>query len=66
MRSGGLLVLLAVAFAGDAAASVADEIKSVRAEINSNSVDRTTKCAYYKAWYADLCTEAERQAILAT
>ena len=42
----------------------AETVEEIRAEIKSNSVSRGTWCAYYKAWYADLCTEAERSAIL--
>ena len=38
----------------------AETVEEIRAEIKSNSVSRGTWCAYYKAWYADLCTEAER------
>ena len=46
------------------AAGVDEEIKAARAEIASNSVNRTTSCRYYMAWYRELCTEAEREAIL--
>ena len=47
------------------AASVADEIKALKDEIKSNSVTRSSKnCRYYMAYYRDLCTEAEREAIL--
>lgn len=42
----------------------ADELKVVRAEIDSNSVDRTHKCQYYKAWYNEQCTKAELDAML--
>ncbi len=60
-----LLVAAAAATASVVdAASVAAQVKAVRAEITSNSVDRTTKCAYYKAWFADLCTKDELKAIL--
>ena len=42
-----------------------DEIKALKAVISSNSVNRLSKsCRYYTAWYRDLCTEAEREAIL--
>ena len=45
--------------------TVADEIKALRDEIKSNSVTRSSKnCRYYMAYYRDLCTEAEREAIL--
>jgi hypothetical protein len=46
------------------AAGAADEIKALRGIIESNSVDRTTKCRYYKAWYAEQCTKAELVAML--
>ena len=48
-------------FAADA---VGKELKAVRAEIDSNSVDRTHKCQYYKAWYNEQCTKAELDAML--
>ena len=48
-------------FAADA---VGKELKAVRAEIDSNSVDRTHKCRYYKAWYNELCTKDELNAML--
>ena len=46
------------------AATVEDEIKALKATIASNSVNRTTKCVYYTAWFADLCTKEEHNAIL--
>ena len=52
-------------FAG--AANVSAQIKAARAEISSNSVVRVPRggvCRYYNAWYADNCTESERDAIL--
>ena len=55
------LMLVAVAVN---AGSVADEIKAVKDEIASNSVNRTVKCALYKAWFVDQCTEAEREALI--
>ncbi len=60
-----LLVAAATAITSVAdAASLAEQIKAVRADIRSNSVDRTTRCAYYKAWFADLCSKEELDAIL--
>ena len=57
-------VMVFAALAADAA-SVADEIKALKAVIASNSVNRLSKeCRYYKAYYRELCTEAEREAIL--
>ncbi len=45
--------------------AVADTLGGIKAEIVSNSVNRTSKgCRYYTAWYRELCTEAEREAIL--
>ena len=60
------VTMLAVASAAlvAGAAGSADEIKTLHAVISSNSVDRTVKCRYYKDWYRNLCTEAEREAIL--
>ena len=59
-----MLVLASAALTADAA-SVADEIKALKAVISSNSVNRLSKeCRYYKAYYRELCTEAEREAIL--
>ncbi len=46
------------------AANAADSVKAARALIASNSVDRTSRCRYYKAWYVEQCTEAERAEIL--
>ena len=45
-------------------ASVGDEVKALRSEIASNSVSRSTRCAYYKAWFVDQCSKAEHEAIL--
>ena len=56
-----------VAFATFAAnaAGVADEIKALQATIASNSVTRTSKGnRYYLAYYRELCTKEEREAIL--
>ena len=50
------------------AASAADEIKRLKETIASNSVCRITeygKGRYVYDWYYNLCTEAEREAILA-
>ena len=57
-----LALALAACYAHDANAAVS--IPELRAEIASNSVDRSVRCRYYTAWYRDLCTEAEREAIL--
>jgi hypothetical protein len=49
------------------AKTAAEEIKELKATIASNSVGRVTdygKDRYVFAWYYDLCTEAEREAIL--
>ena len=56
--------LIAAVPVGGHAKTVAEEIEGLKATIASNSVNRTTRCRYYKAWYLDLCTEAEREAIL--
>ena len=46
-------------------ASAADEIKALQATIASNSVTRTSKGnRYYLAYYRELCTKEEREAIL--
>ena len=45
-------------------AADAANIGAFRAEIESNSVDRTTRCRYYRSWYAEQCTKAEHDAIL--
>ena len=59
-----LAIFVFAALAADAA-SVADEIMALKATIASNSVNRLSKeCRYYMAYYHDLCTEAEREAIL--
>ena len=58
-----LAVFAASAFIADGA-KVSEQVDALKAEIRSNSVDRTTKCAYYKAWFVDQCSEAERRAIL--
>ena len=59
-----VLSLAAIVSLSASAATTADEVKSIRAEIASNSVDRTTKCRWYQAWYIDQCTKEEREAIL--
>ena len=49
------------------AASVADEIKAAKAEIEANLVVRGVRrgqCRYYSAWFIENCTVAEREAIL--
>ena len=46
------------------AAGNADEIKGLKAIIASNSVDRSSRCKYYLEWYVNVCTEAERAAIV--
>ena len=62
---GGVIVALALLCAGRAVADAAgDEIKALCGVIESNSVNRTTKCRYYKAWYSELCTKEELKAIL--
>ena len=53
----------AIALAGRAG-GVDDEIKALQRVINSNSVDRTVDCRWYRAWYIDQCTKEEREAIL--
>ena len=59
--------MVAIVFAAVAvnAADIAEEVKALQAEIASNSVDRSTKCAYYRAWFVDQCSKAEHDAILA-
>ena len=42
-----------VAAACAAAVVNADTVKAARAEIASNSVNRTTECRFYKAWFAE-------------
>ena len=63
MKVGCLALLAALASQTSFAASNADEIKDLKAIIASNSVDRSSYCRYYLAWYIDVCTEAEREAI---
>ena len=49
------------------AKTAAEEIKELRDVIASNSVVRVPRnnvCRYYNAWYVDLCTPEEREAIL--
>ena len=58
------LVVFTLASAGAGAKTAAEEIAEIRAEIKSNSVNRTTSCLYYRAWYRDLCTKEEHAAIL--
>ena len=58
---------VATALAGgvdSAKPNAADEIKALREIIASNSVTRSTRCHYYKAYYRYLCTKEEREAIL--
>ena len=43
--------------------SVADEVAAAKAEIKSNSINRTTSCRYYRAFYAEQCDKAELDAI---
>ena len=66
MKNAYLSMMSLVALASQSAhsATAADEVKSLRAEIASNRVDRTTKCRWYQAWYIDQCTKEEREAIL--
>ena len=45
-------------------AGAVSPVAAFRAEIESNSVDRTTRCRYYRAWYSEQCTKAEHDAIL--
>ena len=60
-----LLAAAVVALAGAAnAANVAGQIKALREEIKSNSVSRTTRCQYYKAWYVGMCTKEELDAMV--
>ena len=61
-----LVVVAVSAFSafGANAADVAELIEAAKAEIKSNSVDRTTRCRYYKAWFVDQCSKAEHDAIL--
>lgn len=56
-------VVAAMAFMA-CAGSVDNEVKALRTVISSNSVNRTVGCRYYKAWFRELCTKAEREAIL--
>ena len=58
-----VLVAASMCAAMSASAGTDDEINALKAEIKSNSVDRTTRCRYYRAWYLDLCSEAEREGI---
>ncbi len=55
----------AAALAGIAHGGESDaDIGRLRAVIASNSVDQTTDCRYYRAWYLDQCTARERKSIL--
>ena len=58
-----LCAVVAVAGAANAA-NVAGQIKALREEIKSNSVSRTTRCQYYKAWYVGMCTKEELDAMV--
>ena len=58
------VVAASICAAMSASAGTDDEINALKAEINSNSVDRTIRCRYYQAWYVNLCSKAEREAIL--
>ena len=53
-----------VAAACVAAVANADTVKAARAEIASNSVNRTTECRYYKAWFAEGLSKEECTAIM--
>ena len=55
-------VFAAAAFA--AVAVNADTVKAARAEIASNSVNRTTECRYYRAWFAEGLSKDECEAIM--
>ena len=63
-RRVGLSFALALVAFATSAGSVDDEVKALRAVISSNSVNRTVGCRYYRAWFRELCTKAEREAIL--
>ena len=61
----GMIATVALLCSGQAGANAAtDEITALRGVIESNSVSRSTKCRYYKAWYVDQCTKEELNAIL--
>ena len=63
----GVVAVFCICGAYFGAAGVADEIRSARAEIASNSVGRIPRrgiCRYYNAWFVDNCTAEERDAIL--
>lgn len=56
---------VAIAVMGADAAGTADEIKALQEAIASNSVTRTTKGnRHYLAYYRELCSKQEREAIL--
>ena len=55
-------VFAAAAFA--AVAVNADTVKAARAEIASNSVNLTTECRYYRAWFAEGLSKEECEAIM--
>lgn len=70
-----IMAMLTAAFAASVATALADaadstkpnasdEIKALREIIASNSVTRSTRCHYYKAYYRYSCTKEEREAIL--
>ena len=64
MRGKHAILAAALTTAAMGLAGTADDIKAAWNEIKSNSVDRTVSCRYYQAWYRELCSEAEREAIL--
>ena len=65
MKRSMLIFALAAAYANCAVAkTVGEEINDLKTVIASNSVDATTRCRYYRAWYIDQCTKEEREAIL--
>ena len=60
-------LIAAMCLAAIAGVANADSIKDARADIRSNSVSRIARdgCSrWYNAWYAENCTEAERDAII--
>ena len=61
LLAGGCIILASLAAN---ATTVADQIREAQETIKSNSVDRTVRCRYYVDWYRNLCSEAEREAIL--
>lgn len=59
-----LYVLSVAAAALPCIAPAAEKLSDIQANIKSNSVDRSTRCAYYKAWFVDQCPKTELDAIL--